>query len=72
MKNRDSHYVQRIIEYCLKIEDILNSIDYDYDVFITSEVYQLASSMCIVQMVRMLAGCLMSLKRGMIIFLEGY
>lgn len=49
MKNRDSHYVQRIIEYCLKIEDILNSIDYDYDVFITGEVYQLASSMCIVQ-----------------------
>jgi uncharacterized protein with HEPN domain len=48
MKNRDSHYVQRIIEYCLKIEDILNSIDYDYDVF-TGEVYQLASSMCIVQ-----------------------
>ena len=37
MKNRDSHYAQRIIEYCLKIEDILNSIDYDYDVFITGE-----------------------------------
>ena len=49
MKNRDPQYVQRIIEYCLKIEDILDSIDYDYDVFITCEVYQLASSMCIVQ-----------------------
>ena len=71
MKNRDSHYVQRIIEYCLKIEDILNSIDYDYDVFITGEVYQLASSMCIVQIGENVAGCLMSLKRGMIIFLGG-
>ena len=70
MKNRDSHYVQRIIEYCLKIEDILNSIDYDYDVF-TGEVYQLASSMCIVQIGENVAGCLMSLKRGMIIFLGG-
>ena len=49
MKNRDPQYVQRIIEYCLKIEDILDSIDYDYNVFITCEVYQLASSMCIVQ-----------------------
>lgn len=49
MKNRDSKYVQNIINYCMKIEDILNEIDYDYDVFITSEVYQLATSMCIVQ-----------------------
>lgn len=49
MKNRDSKYVQNIINYCMKIENILNEIDYDYDVFITSEVYQLATSMCIVQ-----------------------
>ena len=49
MKNNDSVYVQKIIEYCLKIEDILSGIDYDYDVFISSDVYQLASSMCIVQ-----------------------
>lgn len=49
MKNHDSKYVQNIINYCMKIEDILNEIDYNYDVFITSEVYQLATSMRIVQ-----------------------
>jgi hypothetical protein len=47
MKNRDSEYVQRIIGYCVKIEDILTGIDYDYDVFISREIYQLSCSMCI-------------------------
>lgn len=35
MKNRDIEYVQRIIGYCDKIDDILSEIDYDYDVLIT-------------------------------------
>ena len=49
MKNRDPVYVQRIIEYCIKIEDILSGIDYDYDVFITNDIYQLSCSMCVLQ-----------------------
>lgn len=34
MKDKDSFYVQNIIEYCLKIENILDDIDYDYDVLL--------------------------------------
>ena len=49
MRNRDALYVQRIIEYCQKIEDILDGIDYDYNVFISEEIYQLSCSMCILQ-----------------------
>lgn len=49
MKNRDSEYIQRIIGYCNKIEDILTGIDYDYNVFTTHEIYQLSCSMCILQ-----------------------
>ena len=49
MKDNDQVYVTRIIEYCQKIENILSEIDYDYDVFITNEIYQLSCSMCILQ-----------------------
>ena len=49
MKNRDYVYIQRILEYCQKIEGILESIDYDYDVFISEEIYQLSCSMCVLQ-----------------------
>lgn len=49
MKNRDKVYIGRIIDYCDKINDILSEIDYDYDVFITHEIYQLSCSMCVLQ-----------------------
>lgn len=49
MKNRDSEYIQRIITYCQKIEDILNGIDYDYEIFLSNEIYQLSVGMCIIQ-----------------------
>lgn len=49
MKKRDSEYIQRIIDYCQKIEDILNKINYDYEIFLSKEIYQLSVSMCIIQ-----------------------
>ena len=49
MKDNDQVYVQRILEYCQKIEFILGDIEYDYDIFITNEIYQLSCSMCILQ-----------------------
>lgn len=37
MRNRDKEYVQNIIDYCLKVEDILSGVDYEN--FIAHEIY---------------------------------
>ena len=47
MKNRNLEYLQNIIDYCDKINNLL--IGVDYDTFITHEIYQLSCGMCIIQ-----------------------
>lgn len=47
MKNRDDEYIENMINYCIKIEEILT--DVDYDTFLTNEIYQLSCGMCIIQ-----------------------
>ena len=46
MKDRDPEYLQNIIDYCLKIDNILNHVN--YDTFVTEEIYQLSCSMCVI------------------------
>jgi len=49
MKNNDSFYIEKIIDYCNIIESLLNEYDNDYAVFQSSLSFQLSTSMCIIQ-----------------------
>ncbi len=49
MKNKDYSNIIHLISYCNQIEDILEEYDYSYDLFKTEKTFQLATSMCIIQ-----------------------
>lgn len=49
MKMDDKEIIRNIINYCQSIKNILDEFDYDYDVFVSNEIFQLSTSMCIVQ-----------------------
>ena len=49
MADRDLEYLDNIIDYCEKIENILNEFDSSYDEFIVNDIFQLSCSMCIIQ-----------------------
>jgi uncharacterized protein with HEPN domain len=49
MGNRDLEHLDNIIDYCGKVENILNEFDSNYDEFIVNDIFQLSCSMCIIQ-----------------------
>ena len=49
MADRDLEYLDNIIDYCDKVENILNEFDSSYDEFIVNDIFQLSCSMCIIQ-----------------------
>ena len=49
MKTDDTVVIKNMIDYCQSIENILIELDYNYDDFVSNEIFQLAASMCIIQ-----------------------
>ena len=39
MGNRDLEYLDNIIDYCDKVENILNEFDSNYDEFIVNDIF---------------------------------
>ncbi len=49
MKNRDSIYVEKIIEYCDIVDELLEEYGRDFLIFQSTISFQLSVSMCIIQ-----------------------
>jgi len=49
MKNKDYIIIQRIIDYCNDISDLVMEFGDSYEIFTSKYSYQLAINMCIIQ-----------------------
>lgn len=49
MLEKDRVIVEKLIKYCNNIYDILNSINNDKNIYLSNNVYQLSTDMCIFQ-----------------------
>ena len=49
MKNRDSSYVKKIIDYCDIVDGLLDEYGNDFLIFQSTISFQLSVSMCIIQ-----------------------
>ena len=49
MKNKDKYHIQKIIEYCDIIDQLLDEYERDYTIFQSSLSFQLSISMSIIQ-----------------------
>ena len=49
MADRGFEYLDNIINYCDKVNNILKEFGSNYDEFVVNDIFQISCSMCIIQ-----------------------